>query len=601
MPATPQGVCGRVFFICVFNGLVGACVVTFRNIHPESGRGGDFSNGGVSETNDGAFARVARPERRGDGSSFKARKKVSDHNVKPSAAAALRAARWQAAHSEAQKHEALLTRAKRRGLEAKKRVAAPTVSSNPPEVQAKSPSEILPPPILDGSVADAGAVPAQSSTSLETRATSNEGVETQKHALNDGAALERPRRPVSGFQPRHEGLHRFYNTAVAGAIFLVALPIIACLTLLVFLTQGRPIFYQGERVGRNGSSFKIIKFRTLDTDKAAKLTQNQVLPQGSGLETPLGGFLRDTRLDELPQLWNIIRGDMNICGPRPVREEIAVLHRKEIPDYDARFAVKPGMLGPTQALMGHGTPKPVRARLNAALCRKPVNYWREIEMMVLVPACVFARTATLLAARAGKLARRVGNRFTGSTSRGTKHAATHATLDVLGKPAHRNMAAKYGVAVQFVDLMGHAHEVRWIDDKSFVTAGSLAMNPGLDAAQGPTLAGALEITLPNGTLRRARVHGHVASQAKLGTGASAGGLVELAYEPASKYAHHVLERYVYQRVVVPHYSHFLLGRLLPSSGFMSGWHNLFGSISGFGQLQGGTAASGPASGVRTER
>ncbi|MDA7422249.1 sugar transferase [Tritonibacter multivorans] len=417
------------------------------------------------------------------------------------------------------------------------------------------------------------------------------------------------RRPVSGFKPRHEGLHRIYNTGVAGGIFLLALPIIAVLTLLVFVTQGRPIFYQGARVGRNGSSFNIIKFRTLDTAKAAKLTQNQVLPQGSGLETPMGGFLRDTRLDELPQLWNIIRGDMNICGPRPVREEIAALHRQDIPDYDARFAVKPGMLGPTQALMGHGTPKPVRARLNAALCRKPVNYWREIEMMVLVPACVFARTATLLASRAGKLARRVGTRFTGGTSRGTRHAATHATLDVLGKPVDRNMAAKYGVAVQFVDAMGQAHDVRWIDDKSFVTAGSLAMNPALDAAQGPTLDaaqgptldGALEITLPNGTLRRARVSGSFAGQAKLGTAAGADELVELAYEPASKYAHHVLERYVYQRVVVPHYSHFLLGRLLPSSGFMSNWHNLFGSISGFGQLQGGTAASGPASGVRTER
>ena len=574
--------------------------MTFRNIHPESGRGGDFANGGVSETNDGAFARVARPERRGDGPSYTARKKVCDQNVKSSAAAALRAARWQAAHSEAQKHEALLTRAKRRGLEVKRRAAAPTVYSDQSDVQATSSTGgVSPSPV--GSVGTADIVPPQMETAEISQAVSDGQVAAQTKAVSGLPALEKPRRPVSGFQPRYEGLHRFYNTAVAGAIFLFALPVIACLTLLVFLTQGRPIFYKGERVGRNGSSFNIIKFRTLDTDKAAKLTQNQVLPQGSGLETPLGGFLRDTRLDELPQLWNIIRGDMNICGPRPVREEIAVLHRKDIPDYDARFAVKPGMLGPTQALMGHGTPKPVRARLNAALCRKPVNYRREIEMMVLVPACVFARTATLLAARAGKLARRVGNRFTGGTSRGTKHAATHATLDVLGKPAHRNMAAKYGVAVQFVDLMGHAHEVRWIDDKSFVTAGALDMNLGLEAAHGPALAGALEITLPNGTLRRARVNGHVASQAKLGTSAGAGGPVELAYEPASKYAHHVLERYVYQRVVVPHYSHFLLGRLLPSSGSLSGWHNLFGSISGFGQLQGGTAASGPASGVRTER
>ena len=501
------------------------------------------------------------------------------------------------AHAEAEKHEALLNRAKRRGQESKKRAAAPTVTPETPDVSARN------------SIQDAplGDTPKQGEpvvqTAPETMAAAEvlQDLQPQVDAVPLRAELVPTRRPVSGFQPRHEGLHRFYNTAVAGAIFLCALPVIAFLTLLVFLTQGRPIFYQGERVGRNGSSFNIIKFRTLDTAKAAKLTQNQVLPQGSGLETPMGGFLRDTRLDELPQLWNIIRGDMNICGPRPVREEIADLHRQEIPDYDARFAVKPGMLGPTQALMGHGTPKPVRARLNAALCRKPVNYWREIEMMVLVPACVFARTATLLAARMGKLARRVGTRFTGGTSRGDKHAATHATLDVLGKPVDRNMAEKYGVAVQYVDAMGHAHDVRWIDDQSFVTAGSLAMNPAFDAAQGPTLDGALEITLPNGTLRRARVRGRVASQANLGAVAGSGGLVELAYEPASKYAHHVLERYVYQRVVVPHYSHFLLGRLLPSSGFMSNWRNLFGSISGFDQLQGGTAASGPVSGVHTER
>lgn len=341
-------------------------------------------------------------------------------------------------------------------------------------------------------------------------------------AVNRGAAPRRRagRRVRSGFRPRSELLHRAYNSTLAGLLLVLALPVAGLIALLLLLTQGRPVLYRGDRVGQHGRLFGILKFRTLDTAAAARLTRDRVLPNGSGLETPLGGFLRETRLDELPQLLNVIAGDMNICGPRPVRPEIAEMQRAGIRNYDARFEVKPGLLGPAQALMGHGTPKAVRARLNAALCRAEVSYRRELGMMFIVPACMFARSCALLLAR---LAARAG------LARNPQAAG--------------DLAAKAGVSLQYRCAAGQRHQVLRIDDAHLVLDGCCAAGPGV-----------VIITLPGGLKRRARVTAAAAPQAA-GPGA-------LRYSPASDYAHHILERYLYQRVVVPHHSHFVPGRAL---------------------------------------
>lgn len=191
----------------------------------------------------------------------------------------------------------------------------------------------------------------------------------------------RLRRGIStGFAPRNPRLHRIYNASVVSVVILALMPLMAVIALALLVTQGPRIIYSGPRIGKDQVPFNILKFRTLDDKKAAALTANQVLPAGSNIETPLGRFLRASRLDELPQLFNVLRGDMNLVGPRPVRDAIAQIERQRVPNYDHKFAVKPGLVGHSQAYMTHGTTKRIRARYNNMLIDAPVNYGAEIGL-----------------------------------------------------------------------------------------------------------------------------------------------------------------------------------------------------------------------------
>jgi lipopolysaccharide/colanic/teichoic acid biosynthesis glycosyltransferase len=195
-----------------------------------------------------------------------------------------------------------------------------------------------------------------------------------------------------GFQPRIEFIHAFYNRILGLVALAATLPLMLVISFLLLVTQGPKIFYRGSRLGRNGRIFHIYKFRTLQADAARKLTRTRTLPDGTGIETPLGRVLRSNRLDELPQILNVVFGSMNICGPRPVRPEIAEIERGRIKDYDLRFTVKPGLIGPAQACISHGTSKRIRARVNNRLCRRPVSYLAELRLMAVVGAAVVKRT-----------------------------------------------------------------------------------------------------------------------------------------------------------------------------------------------------------------
>lgn len=201
----------------------------------------------------------------------------------------------------------------------------------------------------------------------------------------------------AGFVPAHPRVHAFYNRSI-GVIALIAVsPIMIIITLALWLTQGSGIFYAGARLGKDRKPFNIYKFRTLDSAKAKLITADKVLPANSNIETPLGKYLRASRLDELPQLFNIVSGDMNIVGPRPVRPEIAAIEQLRNPDYDIRFCVKPGLVGQTQAYMCHGTSKAIRAKYNYMLCVNRVNYLREVGLFMRVGFAVLGRAAALIA------------------------------------------------------------------------------------------------------------------------------------------------------------------------------------------------------------
>src|SRR5262249_20621003 len=135
---------------------------------------------------------------------------------------------------------------------------------------------------------------------------------------------------------------------VAAAVLLVfAAPVIALAALLVKLTSRGPAFYTQTRVGRNGRLFTIYKVRTM-MHKCESLTGPRWSLPGDPRVTRGGHFLRVTHLDELPQLVNVLRGDMSLIGPRPERPEFVPELERAVPRYRERLAVLPGVTGLAQ-------------------------------------------------------------------------------------------------------------------------------------------------------------------------------------------------------------------------------------------------------------
>jgi lipopolysaccharide/colanic/teichoic acid biosynthesis glycosyltransferase len=124
--------------------------------------------------------------------------------------------------------------------------------------------------------------------------------------------------------------------------------------MIRFTSKGPSIFKQ-ERVGRDGVEYQIFKFRTMVTD-AEKHTGPVFAQECDPRITALGHILRATRLDELPQLVNVLLGSMSVVGPRPERQFFVNTFRKTLPDYDLRFAVKPGITGLAQVAGRYSTP-----------------------------------------------------------------------------------------------------------------------------------------------------------------------------------------------------------------------------------------------------
>ncbi|HEY8504669.1 MAG TPA: undecaprenyl-phosphate glucose phosphotransferase [Gemmataceae bacterium] len=154
--------------------------------------------------------------------------------------------------------------------------------------------------------------------------------------------------PVIGLRESpHFGLNvlvkRVMDVLIAGAALVALAPLMLLIALLVKLTSRGPVFYKQERCGLNGEPFRMLKFRTMRAD--AEKDGPKMTAVNDDRRTPLGAFLRRTSLDELPQLINVLKGDMSLVGPRPERPVFIQKFRKTIPNYMARHAVKAGITG----------------------------------------------------------------------------------------------------------------------------------------------------------------------------------------------------------------------------------------------------------------
>jgi len=139
-------------------------------------------------------------------------------------------------------------------------------------------------------------------------------------------------------------LKRTFDIVVASAVLLIASPFILFIAFLVKVTSPGPVFYVQERVGLDGGSFNVMKFRTMRAD-AEKETGPVWAKKDDPRTTRIGRFLRRFSLDEIPQLINVLRGEMSIVGPRPERPYFVERFKKQIPKYLDRHRVKTGMTG----------------------------------------------------------------------------------------------------------------------------------------------------------------------------------------------------------------------------------------------------------------
>ena len=168
----------------------------------------------------------------------------------------------------------------------------------------------------------------------------------------DDVPVFRPQRLRLTLEQR--SLKRILDIMVALVGFFIALPFMILTAIAIKIFDPGPIFYSQERVGRYEKPFKVYKFRTMRVD-AEKLSGPMLAQENDPRITRLGTFLRAVRLDELPQIWNVLVGDMSIVGPRPERPFFVEQFKQEIPEYVYRMNVKPGITGLAQVYGKYNT------------------------------------------------------------------------------------------------------------------------------------------------------------------------------------------------------------------------------------------------------
>jgi lipopolysaccharide/colanic/teichoic acid biosynthesis glycosyltransferase len=216
--------------------------------------------------------------------------------------------------------------------------------------------------------------------------------------------LDNPPEAAPGVRAAEDGSLVWWKTSfdvtVSAVLLVVTAPVVFVAAALVRLTSPGPAFYSQVRVGANGRQFVLWKLRTMYHNCEAT-SGIRWATRGDKRVTSVGWFLRATHIDELPQLWNVLRGDMSLIGPRPERPEIVSGLAAVIPSYDDRHRVKPGLTGLAQILLPPDSDLPGVRRKVAMDLRYLDGFGVSLELRVLAGTVLhLAKVPGWLVARA---------------------------------------------------------------------------------------------------------------------------------------------------------------------------------------------------------
>lgn len=192
--------------------------------------------------------------------------------------------------------------------------------------------------------------------------------------------------------PWHTIAKRTFDVLSAGALFLVISPLML-ITAIAIKTDGGPVFYKQRRLTQDGKEFDVLKFRSMRVDAEKDGVARLSTGDKDDRITKVGRFIRKVRIDELPQLLNIIGGSMSVVGPRPERPEIASQYVKEMPEFSLRLQAKAGLTGYAQVYGKYNTTPYDKLQMDLMYISNP-SFWEDLRIIFATIKILFVPEST---------------------------------------------------------------------------------------------------------------------------------------------------------------------------------------------------------------
>ncbi len=204
--------------------------------------------------------------------------------------------------------------------------------------------------------------------------------------------------------PWHTIAKRTFDVVSAGALFLVISPLML-ITAIAIKTDGGPVFYKQRRLTQDGKEFDVLKFRSMRVDAEKDGVARLSTGDNDDRITKVGHFIRKVRIDELPQLLNIIGGSLSVVGPRPERPEIASQYVKELPEFSLRLQAKAGLTGYAQVYGKYNTTPYDKLQMDLMYISNP-SFWEDLRIIFATIKILFVPESTEGVAEGQKTAMR---------------------------------------------------------------------------------------------------------------------------------------------------------------------------------------------------